>query len=106
MCSRALVLKERRIMRRVNGDAHIAERLMPAMWAPADVDGISWEMPLEGDPNSSRIRRRSNHNNRKCYTVGSVESRWKRIQNFADSVEQRQDGNVLINRNYVGYWQT
>ena len=89
MCSRALVLKERRIMRRGNGDAHIAERLMPAMWVPADVDGISQEMPLEGGSNSSRIRRRINQNSRKCYTVCPVENRLKRIQNSVDSVEHK-----------------
>lgn len=62
---------------------------MQAMWAHADVDGISREMPLEGVPNSSRIRRRNNHNSRKYCTVCPVESRLKRTQNSAGSVEEK-----------------
>lgn len=102
----ALDRKERQIARKGNGDAHIVERLMPAMWALAAADGTRREIP-PGTVQSrrSRIRRQNRRSSRQCCTVHPVADRWRRIPDTADTVGQSSnDGEMIDERNQTkGY---
>ena len=106
----ALARKERQIVRKENGDAHIVERLMPAMWALAAAAGTRREIPpgivqsrrrrLRRQNNRSRIRKQSSRSSRQCCTVHPVADRWRRIPDTADTVGQSSnDGEMIDVRN-------
>ena len=124
----ALARKERQIVRKENGDAHIVERLMPAMWALAAGAGTRREIPpgivqsrrrrlrrqnnrsriqrqssrsrIRRQNNRSRIRKQSSRSSRQCCTVHPVADRWRRIPDTADTVGQSSnDGEMIDVRN-------